>query len=60
MRCSPRATTDGDGRVAAIGGDLAPGDYRLRFERSATGGPFYPEVVVVFRSLPTSTTTSRC
>lgn len=40
------ATTDDDGRVASIGGDLAPGDYRLRFE---TGGPFYPEVVVTFR-----------
>jgi len=40
------ATTDDDGRVAPIGGDLEPGDYRLRFE---TGGPFYPEVVVTFR-----------
>ena len=40
------ATTDDDGRVASIGGDLAPGDYRLRFE---TSGPFYPEVVVTFR-----------
>ena len=40
------ATTDDDGRVASIGGDLAPGDYRLRFE---TNGPFYPEVAVTFR-----------
>jgi 5-hydroxyisourate hydrolase len=44
------ATTDDDGRVAALGSDLEPGDYVLRF---ATGGylgadAFYPEVVVTF------------
>lgn len=38
--------TDDDGRIGALGGDLAPGTYRLRF---AVDGPFYPEVVVTFR-----------
>jgi 5-hydroxyisourate hydrolase len=38
-------TTDADGRIAALGGDLGPGDYVLRF---ATAGAFFPEVVVVF------------
>lgn len=38
--------TDADGRVGSLGGELAPGDYRLRF---AIDGPFYPEVVVAFR-----------
>ncbi len=51
----PLATgvTDADGRVAPIGGELALGDYRLRFDTTAwfadagvTG--FYPEVVVTF------------
>jgi 5-hydroxyisourate hydrolase len=37
--------TDADGRIAALGGELAAGDYALRF---ATGGVFFPEVVVVF------------
>jgi 5-hydroxyisourate hydrolase len=47
-------TTDGDGRVAAIGPDrLQPGEYELRFgsgEYFAAQGveAFYPEVVVVF------------
>ena len=39
------ATTDADGRVGSLGGDLPPGTYRLRF---AVDGPFFPEVVVVF------------
>ena len=47
------ARTDADGRVGSLGGDLAPGDYRLRFD---TGGwfsaagveAFYPEVAVSF------------
>jgi 5-hydroxyisourate hydrolase len=47
------ARTDADGRIASIGGDLTPGDYRLRFD---TGGwfsdagveAFYPEVAVSF------------
>jgi 5-hydroxyisourate hydrolase len=44
-------TTDGDGRVGSLGGDLAAGSYSLRFD---TGGylgddAFYPEVVVSFR-----------
>ena len=37
--------TDADGRVGSLGGELAPGTYRLRF---AVAGPFYPEVVVAF------------
>lgn len=40
------AQTDDDGRVGALGTDLSPGVYRLRFELD---GPFYPEVVVSFR-----------
>jgi 5-hydroxyisourate hydrolase len=40
------ATTDDDGRVASLGGDLAAGTYRLRF---ATDGPFHPEVTIAFR-----------
>ena len=48
------SATDADGRVAGLGGDLAPGDYRLRFDTAAHFGAtgaagFYPEVVVVFR-----------
>ncbi|MBJ7340718.1 hydroxyisourate hydrolase [Mycolicibacterium sp.] len=47
------ATTDGDGRIAALGDDLPAGVYRLHFD---TGGyfarldvpTFYPEVVIVF------------
>ena len=47
------ARTDADGRVGSLGDDLAPGDYRLRFD---TGGwfsaagveAFYPEVTVSF------------
>lgn len=44
------ATTDDDGRVAALGTDLGPGDYVLRFATAAHLGPdaFYPEVVVTF------------
>ena len=47
------ARTDADGRIGSIGGDLAPGDYRLRFDTgawfSAAGvDAFYPEVAVSF------------
>lgn len=48
------ARTDADGRVGSIGDDLAPGDYRLRFDTgtwfsdSGVEG-FYPEVAVSFR-----------
>lgn len=45
--------TDDDGRIRALGGDLAAGVYRLRFDTGAyftaqgvTG--FYPEVVIAF------------
>ncbi len=37
--------TDHDGRIGSLGGELADGDYALRFE---TAGVFFPEVVVVF------------
>jgi 5-hydroxyisourate hydrolase len=48
------AVTDADGRVAALGGDLDAGPYRLTFAVgdyfSATGtDAFYPRVVVEFR-----------
>lgn len=47
-------TTDADGRIAALGAGLEPGDYRLVFD---TGGyfaerdveTFYPEVSITFR-----------
>ena len=39
------AVTDHDGRIGSLGGELAAGDYVLRFE---TAGVFFPEVVVVF------------
>jgi 5-hydroxyisourate hydrolase len=39
------AVTDHDGRIGSLGGELAAGDYVLRF---ATAGVFFPEVVVVF------------
>jgi len=39
------SVTDQDGRIGSLGGELAAGDYVLRFE---TAGVFFPEVVVVF------------
>jgi 5-hydroxyisourate hydrolase len=44
------ATTDDDGRVAALGSDLEPGTYVLRFATGAYLGKdaFYPEIVVTF------------
>ena len=52
-RGARRRATDADGRVGSIGGDLAPGDYRLRFDTGAWFSDagveaFYPEVVVTF------------
>jgi 5-hydroxyisourate hydrolase len=49
-----RAETDIDGRAADLGGALAPGTYRLRFDSGGyfTGrgiDGFYPEVLVTFR-----------
>jgi 5-hydroxyisourate hydrolase len=43
------AVTDADGRVASLGGDLAPGTYTLRFG-VAVHQPdgFYPEVAITF------------
>jgi 5-hydroxyisourate hydrolase len=40
--------TDADGRIAALGPDVAEGDYVLRFATAAYVTGFYPEVVVVF------------
>jgi 5-hydroxyisourate hydrolase len=44
------ATTDDDGRVAALGTDLDPGTYVLRFATGVYLGEdaFYPEVAVAF------------
>jgi 5-hydroxyisourate hydrolase len=47
------ATTDDDGRVIALGGELGAGVYRLRFDTGsyfAASGviAFYPEVVIAF------------
>jgi 5-hydroxyisourate hydrolase len=47
------ASTDDDGRVAQLGGDLPAGLYRLHFDTgsyfAATGTPgFYPEIVIAF------------
>ena len=39
------SVTNADGRIGSLGGELAAGDYVLRFE---TAGVFFPEVVVVF------------
>ncbi len=43
--------TDGDGRIARLGAELAPGDYVVRFDTGAYLGEagFYPEVAVAFR-----------
>lgn len=41
--------TNADGRVAALGGELAAGDYVLRFETAGRYEKgFFPEVVIVF------------
>ena len=47
------ATTDDDGRVVQLGGDLPAGVYRLHFDTGAyfaalDVATFYPEVVVAF------------
>jgi 5-hydroxyisourate hydrolase len=47
------ALTDADGRIGSLGEDLAPGDYRIRFDTGAwftDAGvqAFYPEVAVSF------------
>jgi 5-hydroxyisourate hydrolase len=45
------STTDADGRVADLAGDLAPGVYRLTFDSESYfgGATFYPEVTVTVR-----------
>jgi 5-hydroxyisourate hydrolase len=47
------ACTDTDGRVGSLGEELAPGDYRIRFDTGAWFADagvqaFYPEVTVSF------------
>ncbi|RMI30819.1 hydroxyisourate hydrolase [Nocardia stercoris] len=43
------AVTDADGRIAALGDELPPGVYRLRFDTGACfAETFYPEVVITF------------
>ncbi len=47
------ATTNGDGRIAELGADLAAGVYRLVFDTGSyfderNVPTFYPEIVVVF------------
>jgi 5-hydroxyisourate hydrolase len=47
------ARTDADGRIGSLGDDLAPGDYRIRFDTGAWFSDagveaFYPEVAVSF------------
>jgi 5-hydroxyisourate hydrolase len=39
-------TTDPDGRIGSLGGELSLGEYVLRF---GTDGVFFPEVVIVFK-----------
>ncbi len=40
--------TDADGRIAALGGELAAGEYVLRFDTGSYVEGFFPEVVIVF------------
>ena len=44
-------STDADGRLRPLGGELAAGTYRIVFRTGDYLGPgaFYPEAVVVFR-----------
>jgi 5-hydroxyisourate hydrolase len=41
-------TTDADGRVGSLGGELSLGEYVLRFDTAAYVAGFFPEVVIVF------------
>ena len=41
-------TTDSDGRIGSLGGDLGLGSYVLRFDTAAYVAGFFPEVVIVF------------
>ena len=41
-------TTDADGRVGSLGGELGLGSYVLRFDTAAYVAGFFPEVVIVF------------
>jgi 5-hydroxyisourate hydrolase len=48
-----RVVTDADGRVGGLGGESAPGVYRLRFDtgayfRERGVATFYPEVSITF------------
>ena len=41
-------TTDADGRIGSLGGELGLGSYVLRFDTAAYVAGFFPEVVIVF------------
>ena len=41
-------TTDEDGRIGSLGGDLGLASYVLRFDTAAYVSGFFPEVVIVF------------
>ena len=41
-------TTDADGRIGSLGGELGLGSYVLRFDTAAYVVGFFPEVVIVF------------
>jgi 5-hydroxyisourate hydrolase len=43
-----QGTTDADGRIGSLGGELPTGDYVLHFDTAAYAPGFFPEVVVVF------------
>ena len=43
-----QGVTDGDGRVASLGGELGLAGYVLRFDTGAYHNGFFPEVVIVF------------
>jgi 5-hydroxyisourate hydrolase len=44
------ALTGADGRIPALAGELAAGDYQLSFDvESYSAASFYPEVVITFR-----------
>jgi 5-hydroxyisourate hydrolase len=52
-RALARGSTDSDGRIVELAGDVEPGIYQLWFDIDSylDGQTFYPEVVVVFRIL---------
>jgi 5-hydroxyisourate hydrolase len=43
-----QGTTNDDGRVGSLGGELGLGAYVLRFDTASYVSGFFPEVVIVF------------